>query len=84
MLRMTIRAARRERLIGVMNRAVVARETGGVSSFCGKRAHLLHVAGGAFSFENAVGLGHLTAGIHTMVTGEIAPNNPNEREQRQQ
>lgn len=72
------------RLIGVMDRAVVTGQASVVGGLCGKRAGLLHVAGGAFLFEDRVRLGHSPAGIDAVVTGKAVPCDPNERKQRQQ
>ena len=67
MLDMAGCARKRFLALRVMNWAVVAREAGAVGRFRGERVGLLHVTGGALSFENGVSPGHLAAGIHAMI-----------------
>ena len=67
-----------------MDGAIVAGGTSPAVGFCGKRAHLLHMAGSTFFLEDGVGSGHPAAGIHTMITGKTMPDDPDQREQGKQ
>ena len=84
MLTMACRAGQRFSLINVMDRPVVTREAGRVGSLGGKCAGLLHMAAGAFLFEDGVSFRHASAGIHAVITGKAAPGDPHQCQQRQQ
>src|SRR5690349_9997841 len=60
----------------MMDGAVVTSEAGRVCGSCGKGAALLNVAGGAFFFEDRVGLRQAATGINAVIAGETAPCNP--------
>jgi hypothetical protein len=62
----------------VVDWTIVACEAGRVCSPRGESAGLLHMASGAFFFENGVSFRHASARVHAMITRKSAPRDPNQ------
>jgi len=82
MFRVALRAANRFRLRRVMQRPVMARQTGPIAGFRRKRSRRMHMARRALRLQHRVRLAHSTAGIHARITRESVPCNPNQRDRR--
>ena len=76
-------AVRRGDLAGVMDGAVMASQARLIVGLGGKGRGFLHVARGAFFFQNGVGLGHAAAAVNASVFVKGVPGNPDDGEQRQ-
>ena len=75
-------AVRGARLIGVVDRAVMARETSLILNFGREYRGLLHVARRALLFEDGVRRGHAATAVYTSIFVERVPGNPHDRQDR--
>ncbi len=76
------RALRSERLIRVVDGAVVAGLASLVAGLGAESGGLFHVARAALFGENCMTRGHLAAAINAIISGESVPSQPDNRERR--
>jgi hypothetical protein len=74
---------RRARLISVVDRAVMARETSLILDLRRKYRSPLDVACRALFFEDGVRRGHAAAAVYASIFVERVPGNPHDRQDRQ-
>jgi hypothetical protein len=76
-------AARREKLIRVMQRRVMAGIATFISGPGAERAHLRHMARAASRAEHPMRRGHSSAAINSVVASQRVPTQPQQRDHRQ-